>query len=656
MTIFLSKLIQPISDTSKHRALSWYYIVTTATVLALVAQLLVPLLPAPLAPLAQAATFDVDRFDDTAAATACTAAPNDCSLRGAIIAANGNGQDDVINLPEGIYALTINNGGNTENASATGDLDINSNITLIGQGNGAIINAGGLANTNNRDHRVVHVLGGNVRLENITLQGGKATGGGAGNDFTKGGGLRIETGATVFLVDVNISGNLAGTFGGGILNRGTLDLNRVTINNNDSNVGSGGGIRNENAGTVTGTNVTISDNHANNAGGAGGAIRNTDAGSTVSLNFATIAFNTATTNGSAIHDTAGPNSVTLANSIIFNNTGATDCSAAINNAGNNLIDEVSCGIGTATPNILLDPTIQNNGGSTLTHALLPGSAAIDAVIAVCTIVEDQRKITRPFNVPGVGGGTQCDIGAYELDRIPAITINDLNTPEGDAGSTDMVFNVQLSEPIAITVTVNYAIGGGTATGGGVDYTAVTPGTVTFLPGQTTQPITVTVVGDTAAEPDETFNITLTNPVWATLADDTGVGTIVNDDAQPIVPGITIDDPAAVTEGNTGTVNVNFTVSLTATSAATVTVDYATANGTATAPADYVAANGTLTFPPGTSSQNVTVTVNGDTLAEGNENFFVDLSNAGGGTIIKPRGTATITDDDALLYFPLILKG
>jgi hypothetical protein len=84
-------------------------------------------------------TFDVDRTDDTAAATACTAAPNDCSLRGAIIAANADPGADpvVINLqPGATYNLTLAN-ATQENAAATGDLDITTGlhpVTIAGGG------------------------------------------------------------------------------------------------------------------------------------------------------------------------------------------------------------------------------------------------------------------------------------------------------------------------------------------------------------------------------------------------------------------------------------------------------------------------------------------------------------------------------------------
>ena len=93
----------------------------------------------------------------------------------------------------------------------------------------------------------------------------------------------------------------------------------------------------------------------------------------------------------------------------------------------------------------------------------------------------------------------------------------------------------------------------------------------------------------------------------------------------------------VTEGNTGTVNATFTVTLSAASTATVTVHYATADGTATAGSDYTAASGTVTIPAGQTSATITVAVNGDRLAEPTETFAVNLSAATNATIADGQG-------------------
>jgi len=226
---------------------------------------------------------------------------------------------------------------------------------------------------------------------------------------------------------------------------------------------------------------------------------------------------------------------------------------------------------------------------------------------------------------------------------PSISISDVTVTEGNTGTVSAAFTVSLSTATSAVVTVDYATADGSATAGS-DYVAAA-GTLTFAPGTTTQVVTVTVNGDTLVEGDETFVVNLSNAVGATIADAQGVGTILNDDAPPPVPSISISD-VTVTEGNTGTVSAAFTVSLSTATSAVVTVDYATADGTATAGSDYVAAAGTLTFAPGTTTQVVTVTVNGDTLVEGDETFAVSLSNAVGATIADAQGVGTIRNDDS----------
>ena len=102
---------------------------------------------------------------------------------------------------------------------------------------------------------------------------------------------------------------------------------------------------------------------------------------------------------------------------------------------------------------------------------------------------------------------------------------------------------------------------------------------------------------------------------------------------------------SVTEGNTGTTNAVFNVTLSPASGQTVTVSYSTANGSATAGSDYVATSGTLTFNPGDTTKTITVAVNGDTVVESNETFFVNLTTAINATIADGQGIGTIANDD-----------
>ncbi len=116
------------------------------------------------------------------------------------------------------------------------------------------------------------------------------------------------------------------------------------------------------------------------------------------------------------------------------------------------------------------------------------------------------------------------------------------------------------------------------------------------------------------------------------------------------PTLTIND-VSLSEGHAGTTNFVFTVTLAGAlnSCLPVTVSYATANDSATAGSDYTTTNGTLTFsaPHASNSvtQTITVPVNGDTLAEPNETFFVNLTNPTNATVTDAQGLGTITNDD-----------
>ena len=229
---------------------------------------------------------------------------------------------------------------------------------------------------------------------------------------------------------------------------------------------------------------------------------------------------------------------------------------------------------------------------------------------------------------------------------PSISVGDVSVTEGNAGTVDAVFAVTLSAPVTYPVSVDYATLDASATAPS-DYTQKMD-TLTFAPGVTSTTVTVGVNGDTAVEPDEPFYVHLSNAVAATITDAFGQGTILNDDvAVPPLPSFSINSPT-VTEGNSGTVNAVFTVTLSAASASTVTVDYTTVDGSATAPSDYTSQSGTLTFSPGQSSQQVAVLVKGDTAVETSEAFTVNLSNAVNASVAGSGiGTGTITNDDTL---------
>jgi len=235
------------------------------------------------------------------------------------------------------------------------------------------------------------------------------------------------------------------------------------------------------------------------------------------------------------------------------------------------------------------------------------------------------------------------------DPAPTISINDVTVTEGNSGTTNAVFTVTLSTASAQTITVEYSTANGTATTP-QDYTAITPTVLTFNPGVTSKTITVYVNGDVATETNETFFVNLANPTIATILDSQGLGTIVDDDAVP--PSLSIND-VTVIEGDSGTTNATFTVTLSQASTQTVSVQYSTANNSATAPSDYVAVqSGTVTFNPGETSRTFNIVVNGDTVHELTENFFVNLTNPANATISDNQGIGTITNDDPVPQFSI----
>ncbi|HVJ80061.1 MAG TPA: FG-GAP-like repeat-containing protein [Planctomycetia bacterium] len=227
--------------------------------------------------------------------------------------------------------------------------------------------------------------------------------------------------------------------------------------------------------------------------------------------------------------------------------------------------------------------------------------------------------------------------------LPEITIQGNTVTEGNSGTTTPVAAwVKLSHPSPVPVTVRYATAAGDATPG-LDYVE-SSGVVTFAPGETTQTIPVTIIGDLLTEQIyEYIVINLSDATGAVIADAEALCAIYNEE-QPAVLSI---DNCTKAEGNKGNVKFTFTVSMSGAIQESVSVSYRTADGAATTgDGDFSAASGTLTFSPGQTSKTITVNVRGDKKREGDEVFYVDLfhpsSNA---SIDQSRGTGTIVNDD-----------
>ena len=212
----------------------------------------------------------------------------------------------------------------------------------------------------------------------------------------------------------------------------------------------------------------------------------------------------------------------------------------------------------------------------------------------------------------------------------------------------MSFTVSVSAASGKAITVPYTLTG-TASGSS-DYETPASTSLSIPAGASSGTIVIKVKGDTLDETDETIIVTLSDPTHATVSSTQGAGTasgtIKDDDDAPTV---SVADAAAVTEGNSGTKNMSFTVTLSEASAKAITVPY-TLTGTATGGSDYETPAATsLSIPAGDASGTIVIKVKGDTLYETNETIIVTLVGPTHATVSSVEGagtaTGTITDDD-----------
>jgi hypothetical protein len=451
--------------------------------------------PAP----ALGASFTVDATHDAVDASlgdgVCADAGGACTLRAAVMETNALPGADEISLPAGTYTLSISGVG--EDASATGDLDITDALTISAAGRETAVIDGA------RVDRVFHIVGPvSAAIEAVSIQNGLAgraaapslescdrhgDGGGicnegqltlsrssvVSNEAGSGGGVFSGVGSRVTVdlsvIDLNtaaggpvgsfgegggidvygvlsasqieVAGNAAAVTGGGLATRGTSSVVASTVSGNTSgNVG--GGIMIIFGSTLTLTNTTVSNN---SAGAPGSGLENQ--GELV-MRSSTVAGNNAL-GGAGFHTFGGRQ--TFVNTIIAGNA-STDCGLATQyppvSQGHNLDSDGSCAFSAPGDISNVDPRLgplADNGGPTLTHALLPPSPGFCSGDA-CTVpipppaidggandgcpASDQRGFPRP--VDGNGDSTAaCDIGAFELEAVaqtPEPTVAPTSTP------------------------------------------------------------------------------------------------------------------------------------------------------------------------------------------------------------------------------------
>ncbi len=365
---------------------------------------------------------------------------------------------------------------------------------------GAIYNNGTLTLTQNTISNNIATISGGAICNDASLVINKSTlsantasvGGGvsnngslvvAGSTFagnyadTLGGG--IDNMFQLSITDTHFSSNTAGTNGSGIYNNNYLVINNSTFSGNHTD-GAGGGVFGNIDSTTTVLNSTFKENSAagdgggiyslcevaiddstfsgNSAGNFGGGVYHGqhDPGCIAhAITNSTLSVNQATSGG-GIYSYTGD--LALINTIVSNNPSGGDCGETIYDGGHNLDSDNTCGLDPANSSLpgtdpLLEP-LADNGGLTLTHALLPGSPAIDSGDDVTCLTTDQRGVHRPQDGNGDGLAI-CDIGAFEKE-FQAVSPIDITITGVGEGYVSQAYTFTTSvEPITTTQPLTY---------------------------------------------------------------------------------------------------------------------------------------------------------------------------------------------------------
>jgi hypothetical protein len=378
---------------------------------------------------------------------------NHCTLRKAIGNANadsapypqcaaGSGADSITFLTY-FNTISFQLPGAGEDGNLTGDMDITQSLTITGPDTGMTIDAAAL-------DRVFHINPGGAAGVVVTLQNLNIVGG-------------------------SVSGN-----GGAILvNHATLNLINCTISG--SSATNGAAIYATNGSTVNIVNSTISGNTATSSAGAILA----DGGSVVHVTNSTITANS----GGAVKNAGG--TITLRNSIVAGNSGtaAPNVDGTITSNGYNVVGPLGTTtvtaatgdqLGVSDASVALGP-LQNNGGTTPTHALLTGSIAIDQGHSSGETT-DQRGLTRPCDdatIANATGGDGADVGAFEnqvaCSNSPPDAVDDTATIFEDSGANTINVlandtDANAGDTLTITAVTQGAHGSVVNNGTSVSYT------------------------------------------------------------------------------------------------------------------------------------------------------------------------------------------
>ena len=454
-------------------------------------------------------TVDVGAFESQPVAVVPTQVTNTSasgpgSLQEAIIYANTNPGADTITFSDGLGGTTNFFDAAPETIDLTPLPDLSTDITISGPGADKLtIRRPAAAAT---EFRIFFVRStATVNLSGLTLTGG--------NGGSVGGGCIFNSG-TLTVTACAITGNTSGSgFGGGIFSEGKLTVHSSTISGNTAS--NGGGVSSRTSSppfTATSTvtilvNTTLSANTAT-ASGSGGGFRNGN-GLSYLVNC-TLTGNSAPANqGGGVATYGDSATVTrFANTLCVGNfggdvnyvTGATNSNVSL---GGNLIGTGNSGANfsgqtNTTPAYIILGALADNGGPTWTHALLPGSPALNTGVTVNAknpsdaIFGDANDVTLATDQRGNGflrvALGAVDVGAFEQQT--SLTPPTLVTTTSDGGPGSLRAAIAFANANAGADTITFSDG----TGGTVNFNDATPETIDLLTGLPSLSTDITISG------------------------------------------------------------------------------------------------------------------------------------------------------------------
>jgi len=333
-------------------------------------------------------------------------------------------------LMETVAVVTMND-VTLSNGHADETHDDDGGAILISRPGAVFLNRVHLSGNRAREGGAIKINGQAAFLNQVRLSGNEAIDGGAISSSA--GWLELDS--------CVLTENTASSDGGAIYNSGRAWLTGTTIADNFAGV-YGGGIYNEIELRLT--NCTVSGNHAGEKGGGIYGTRNIfGVYSLVWLVSSTVAANSAAVDVGGV--VAGGDSDFFRNSIVVANGTSANCSFVDSDYGGNFDDDGTCGPGFGTLTGF-DPILSDNGGLSLTHALLPGSSAIDAA-GDCILDTDQRGAPR--------NDAACDSGAYEFQCSIELSIDGTQTWIGFSPQTS-AFDIVTGELADLLASGNYS--------------------------------------------------------------------------------------------------------------------------------------------------------------------------------------------------------